>query len=157
MPRFHYDVSPAALVALLQDPAFLEERARAAGDRGVSVTSEAEGPGRRVVVDREVKSEIPRFARRVFSDTNRVVDRSLWRREGRWVCTFEVEIHGAPIELTGRSTVMERDGGCTMEIATEIEVRVPLLGRKLERVIRDRTLAGLERDAAFTRSYLANA
>src|SRR5215813_6967023 len=100
---FRYAQPPAAVLALLLDPDYVAERSRAMGDSDVQVTARRDG-GRVVVVNqRDVRRDLPGFARKLFSPTNRVTQTESWDTSGE-VATAElvVEVRGAPVSVRAR-------------------------------------------------------
>lgn len=136
---FEYAADPDAVAALLQDKAFLKERAEAAGDTNIEVTVESVPDGFRVVVARDKEVELPAFAKKMFKPQNRITDDTTWRREGdQWVASYEVQVAGIPGQVRGKSTLAPSAKGCEYISNFEVTARIPLVGAKLEVMVADR-------------------
>lgn len=89
-----------------------------------------------VEMKRTVSIELPGFARKVMEPTQRVRTIDDWydRGDGTYGGTFTTDVRGAPFELNG-VTHVEPDGddACTYTLEIEVKVKVPVIGRKLER------------------------
>jgi hypothetical protein len=157
--RFSYDYPRDAesLAALLQNPEFLRWRAETAGDTNVEVTIQQKADGILVRVARDREVQLPAFAKKMFGSVNRVVDETLWNREGgQWVARYEIEIPGIPGEVKGKSAIVPRASGCSFESAFEVTSRLPMLGSKVESFVADRIEETLRANAERNAQYLAS-
>ena len=135
---YEYPSAPDAVARLLSDPEFLRRRSEEAGEANVEVAIEDAGDGLRVVVARDKQVNLPAFARKMFSNLNRVVDSVTWRRQGEeWVSEYAIRIGGIPGEIQGRSTLMPLSSGCRHESSFEVTARVPVFASKLEAFVAD--------------------
>ncbi|MEY4511929.1 MAG: hypothetical protein RLZZ450_4051 [Pseudomonadota bacterium] len=136
---YQYPAEPDAVAALLHDPAFLRQRAEAAGETNIEVSVEQVADGFRVVVARDKQVELPAFAKKMFKPHNRIVDDTTWvRRNGQWTAEYQVIVAGVPGEVRGRSTLAKSGTGTEYESAFEVTARIPLVGAKLEGIVADR-------------------
>ena len=136
---FEYAANPDAVAALLQNKAFLTQRAQAAGETNIEVTVETVPDGFRVVVARDKEVDLPAFAKKMFKPQNRIIDDTTWRREGtQWVGDYEVQVAGIPGQVRGKSTLAPSAKGCQYESNFEVTARIPLVGAKLEGIVADR-------------------
>ena len=150
-----YDFPAATLHGRLTDKAWVSARARAAGDTDVGAQLHPVGGGVEVVLDRDVLTDVPSFAKRLFKATNRVVERSTWTGgDGRFQCNWTVDVKGAPTEISGATTLLDTPGGCRMTIDFTVRASVPLIRKRLEAFITDRTLDGMKRDAEYNRAHI---
>jgi uncharacterized protein YndB with AHSA1/START domain len=156
--RFHHELSydaPADRVhEMLADPAFREQvcRAQHATDCSVSITPN--GSGMSVTVDQKRPSDgIPGFARKIVGDQIQVVQREDWSDTTGAVLT--VTIPGKPGQLNGTVTVTGNGTGTVETIEGELEVHIPLMGAKLEKLIADLLGEALTAEQEVGRSWLA--
>jgi len=118
---------------------FRDEKATAAkyegmGHRDVEILEcEATDDTIRIVSNRVVDVDLPGFAKKVLKPTNTMRQTDQWRRspEGRWDGTFAVEVHGAPVKISGEMHLTPGDGTCTHDVTMDIAVKVPLVGGKI--------------------------
>ncbi len=56
-----------------------------------------------------------------------------WRAtgDGGWDGTFDVDVQGAPIHLSGTMRLTPGTGTCTEDITISVAVKVPLIGGKI--------------------------
>jgi Protein of unknown function (DUF2505) len=99
---------------------------------------------------------------RGFVPENFVIDRlETWTRpgEGRYDGTADVAVPGTPASAIGRMKLVDTAGGSTLHVSTDITVRVPLLGGRIESSVGEQitSLLALETDFTLNRLRTANA
>jgi hypothetical protein len=151
---YEFPLKVEDMAALLRDPAFLRWRCELAGDKNVEVSVEESAGGLRVTVARDREVALPAFAKKMFQSKNRVVDQTVWKREGeRWVAQYEIQIPGIPGEVRGRTSIVPSAEGCRYESNFEVTSKVPLLGGKLESFVADRVEETLRANAERSTQY----
>lgn len=142
-----YSGSTAEVHAMLVDPAFREQVCETIHslECAVEVVETVSGVTLEVRQTQEAR-RIPSFAKKLIGDHVEIVQREQWTGvdEG----TFEMGIPGKPGHLRGTVSLEERDGACVQVFDGELEVRVPLVGGKLEGLVSDllrKALAAEER------------
>jgi len=156
----HYDADVEVVYALISDPGFIEKKYVALGGTNVAVDrSETDDGGCEVITRRTVSVDLPGFASRVLSPTNTTVQNEVWsvpRADGSRVCTYHVEVQGAPSRISGKHLLSVASGGGTdHHLEIEVKVSVPLIGGKLERFAADTGRDDLGKQFAFTDDELA--
>ncbi|GGK50914.1 DUF2505 domain-containing protein [Nocardia camponoti] len=68
--------------------------------------------------------------------------------------TFEAHVDGAPATVRGTVTLAADGTGSTGTISGEIDVKIPLFGKKIEAAISERLLELLDNEAKFTENWL---
>jgi hypothetical protein len=76
-------------------------------------------------------------------------------RDGRATATVKGSIVGAPASLEGTATLLPSDGGSRLEFTVEVEVRVPLVGGKIENFIGSQLVNLLIAEQRFTTVWIA--
>ena len=138
-----YDASPAEVFEMLADPVFREASAAAQDLVTAEVDLEREGNGFRLTIDQEQRtSDLPSFARTFTGDTTRAVQREHW--EDSTGGTLHIDAPGKPSDMRGTIT-LRPEGSQTKEIVElDLTVKVPVLGGRLEKVLAQRVVAGLD-------------
>jgi hypothetical protein len=155
--RYDYPKNADVVAAMLRNPEFLRWRAETAGDRNVEVTIEERAHGLVVRVARDREVVLPAFARKMFGAVNRVVDETVWTRDGeRWLGMYAIEIPGIPGEVKGHLALVPRAEGCSYESAFEVTSKLPMLGSKVESFVADRVEETLRANAERNAQYLAS-
>lgn len=86
------------------------------------------------------------------------------RREEHWqpICdgasrgTVQGSISGAPVSLSGSATLTGTDGGCRLSVHITVEVRVPLVGGKIESFIGSQLVDLLTAEQRFTSGWITD-
>lgn len=86
------------------------------------------------------------------------------RREERWQPirdgsahgTVQGSIAGAPVSLSGTATLAPTDGGARLSVHITVEVRVPLVGGKIESFIGSQLTDLLKAEQRFTSVWIAD-
>ena len=110
-----YDATVDAVIAMLRDPEVTRDLYESLGHRDVEVLECGENDGvLRIRSSQVVDVDLPGFAKRVLKPTNTMVQTDEWRKgaKGAWNGTFDVEVKGAPIHISG-----------TMRLAPVVEVQ----------------------------------
>ena len=149
-----YDASIDAVGAMLDDPAFRESVCDAQGAITKTVSITQEGDVQKVVIDQtQPNDDIPSFARKFIGDQIQLVQTELWSDSVS--ADVEVVIPGKPGQMTGRATLSEADGVTTEHIDMEIQVNIPMVGGKLEKLIADLLRKALRQEHAVGKDYLS--
>jgi Protein of unknown function (DUF2505) len=163
---FEYNQSPDEVAALLTDPVYLRHRSESAGEHNIDVRVEQVADGVRVSVAREKDVDVPAFAKALLGSARRAVETTTWRKgPSGWTAEYHIEVGGVPMKAWGKSSLVPGGAACRYTTTFEVEVRVPLIGKRLEAFIADgleeqmranidRNVDALKRGAAGPRSYI---
>ncbi len=129
-----YPVSIDAFIAMLRDPDATVAKYAGMGHEQIEVVQCGDVDGElRVETNRVVTVDLPGFAKKVLQPTNRMHQVDVWRQESddAWSGSFDVEVHGAPIRLTGVLSLRGDGDTTTQDVTIEVTVKVPLIGGKI--------------------------
>lgn len=154
-----YEHPVAAVLSMLKDPDATVAKYESMGHREVEVLEcSASRTSLTVVSSRVVDVDLPGFAKRVLRPTNTMRQSDQWRKEkdGSWSGTFDVEVQGAPIHLSGTMALRPEGDRTTEELAVRVEVKVPLIGGRIaEWAGSNDVRRSLEGEFAFNSAWLA--
>jgi hypothetical protein len=141
--ELRYDAPVEAVHAMLADPRFREQSARAQGVVSVAVTITPAGEEMTVVVDQvQPTAGVPAFARRFAGETTRAIQTEQW--SSTTDATIRIETPGKPTSVQG-TLALRPDGAGTVEtMAARITVKVPLIGGRLESLMADLVARGMD-------------
>lgn len=124
-----YDAPLDEVRAMLLDVAFREQVM--ANQRVLS--GEADINGTSVHIDMTIAAKgIPSYAAKFVGDTINIVQDEEWT-DG--VADVRLVIPGKPGQITGSDTLVERDGETVEVVELDIQVGIPLVGGKIEKLI----------------------
>jgi hypothetical protein len=147
-----------AVFAAMVDADCLRARLDKLGGRNAALlehTADAESARFRVQHGLDA-SEIP-AAVRSFLPADFIVKRlETWRRttEGRYAGMAEVQVPGTPAAATGQMGLRDISTGSELRVRTDVTVRVPLVGGRIEETIGEQILKLLAAETAFTLDWL---
>ena len=130
---------------MLSDPDF--RRASAAAMRVVSadVSVTPKGEGISVRIDQVQRTEgLPGFATKIVGDTTRAIQTEEWSSPagGR----IDIETPGKPTSVSGTLSLTEAGGRTTETMEVEVKAKVPLIGGKLEKLLADLVVKGMDKE-----------
>jgi len=154
-----YEVPVEAVMAMLRDPEATVAKYESMNHRDVKVLEckETKG-GLRVSSTRVVDVDLPGFAKRVLKPTNTMRQTDEWReqKDGSWKGTFDVEVQGAPIHISGRMTLAPEGRKSTHAVDLKVDVKVPIIGGRIaDWAGKNDVRRSLEAEFAFNTRWLA--
>lgn len=89
-----------------------------------------------LTVEQDITLDLPGFAKKLFSPTNRVRSVDTWNDngDGTYGGGYTIETPGVPIEVVGTTLLLPVDGHpdySNFSVAVELSVNVPVVGGKL--------------------------
>lgn len=133
--RSHTFVAPiAAVLAMLGDAEATTVKYEGMGHRDVHILDCTAGDDAlHVESSRVVDVDLPGFAKKFIKPTNTMRQTDDWHAnaDGTWDGVFNVEVDGAPIELSGTMRLTPGEDTCTQDVTITMHVKVPLVGGKI--------------------------
>jgi hypothetical protein len=149
------------VVAMLRDRDATRDKYERMGHRDVEISDcSGDTAAWQITSTRVVDVDLPGFAKRVLKPTNAMTQREQWHRStdgGGWDGTFDVEVKGAPIHLSGTMRLVQgADGTTTHDVVMHVDVKVPLIGGKIaDWAAKNDVRRTLDAEFAFGDNYLA--
>ena|ERR1700694_1410594 len=123
-----------AVLAMFRDPSVIAAKYEGMGHRDVKILECGERDGSlRIRSSRVVDVNLPGFASKVLKPTNTMNQTDEWREVngGAWHGTFDVQVQGAPVHLSGAMHLKPESGKCTEDVTITVKVGVPLVGGRI--------------------------
>jgi hypothetical protein len=137
------------------DPERIKKRCEASGEKNVRIQVEESGGTLVITSTREIDSDLPGFAKKLFSATNTIVERREWRDAGdKKTCRSHIDVVGTPGKIDSNITISPSGSGCTYDIEFEVTAKVPLIRKKLEEFVAKTTMEGLREEHEFNQREL---
>ena len=161
--QFDYRAMPpqpaAAVFAAMVDADCLRARLAALGGRNAALLEhEVDADGARFRVQHGLDpSDMPQ-AVRSFLPSDFVIHRlETWRRsaDGHFTGMADVDVPGTPASASGQMGLRDAGAGSELRIRTDITVRVPLLGSRIECSVGEQILKLLDAETAFTLDWMS--
>ena len=157
MPNFKIDYAQdiETVYRFMTDPDVIRKRSEALGDMNVRVQVDEAGGTKTITNTREIESDLPAFAKKLFKSTNTIVERREWRDQGDTkTCRSHIDVVGTPGKIDQNITLSENGSGCTYEVDFEVSAKVPLIRKKLEQFMASSTLDGIRDEHAYNQREL---
>ena len=129
-----YAAPIGTLLTMLGDPDATTAKYEGMGHRDVKILEcDAAADSLRISSSRVVDIDLPGFAKKVLKPTNTMRQTDQWREgaDGRWDGTFDVEVQGSPVHISGEMHLTPGEGTCTHDVIISVVVKVPLVGGKI--------------------------
>jgi hypothetical protein len=151
-----YDVAPRALLDVLTDDRFLQERGRRYGGRG-EPSVQRSGDSIVVTVPRQLPVESVPGPLRRFVGSGALVQTDTWSdiTDTRVSGTWTTDVGKAPLMLRGTHEIAATDTGCRYVVTAEVKVKIPFGGGAAERLVRDRLTELISSEQEFAATWLA--
>lgn len=154
-----YDAPIDAVLAMLRDPDATKAKYEGMGHRDVEILGCDDVDGvLQIESTRVVDVDLPGFAKKVLKPTNTMRQKDEWREtgDGGWDGTFDVEVAGAPVALSGRMSLTPEGDRCTHDVTITMNVKVPIVGGRIaDWAGKNDVRQTLDAEFAFGDSWLA--
>ena len=151
-----FECSAKTLMDLILDSSFDGEVMRAIGMRK-EVIEDREIEGGKVEVVRMIPStDLPSFMKKVVGGSNEYTETRTWTFD-KMMNTWSEKTGFAQDKIDIRGTFVIKpagDGACTRVVEGDFSVRIPLVGKKIEEFIIERTKESFQRSTAFTKKWI---
>lgn len=150
-----YDADADDVFEMLSDPAFREKVAQAQKALSVDVRLTRSSQGFSLVTDLEQNTKgLPAIARKITGDTTRAVVAEEWASPDGG--TVSITAPGKPTRAEGTISLEPGAGTGTVEVVElDVQVKVPLVGGKLEQLMADNIGAGYDIEHQVGEAWLA--
>jgi hypothetical protein len=156
-----YAADMAAVFALLSDPEMVIARFEAAGDTDIVVVRcEADGDEFVIETTRTVEVDVPGFAKRVLNPTNDMTQKERWHApdaDGVRRGTMSVDVKGVPATTDATYELRPTDTGTRHSVKGDMELKIPLIGKKLGGFLSGMITETAQADLAFVKARLEEA
>lgn len=134
----------------LTDRDFLVERIEALGEDPPTVKVSKKGKGVEINLKRIRHLKLPAVAARIVGDEQRFEMVERWKPDGDgWVGDYVLDVVGVPAKITAEFALRPSGDGCVYSITHTPRVNVPLVGKKLESILRKETEQGCDEEIDY--------
>lgn len=147
-----YPAPLAAVRAMLIDPAFRERVCDA--QHAISRTVQIQGATDAETLEIEyaqATDRAPALVKKLVGDSITISQREQWAGPE---ATLEIRVPGKPGTAAGRCALIDHGDSTTQEVTLEVTAKVPLVGGKVEGVIRDLLLKAFQRESQVGLAWL---
>ncbi|MGB5283462.1 MAG: DUF2505 domain-containing protein [Polyangiales bacterium] len=160
MPKLtiNYSQDVDTVYRFVTDPEHIKKRCEASGERNVRIQVEESGGTKIITSTREIDSDLPGFAKKLFSATNTIIERREWRdASDKKTCKSHIDVVGTPGKIDSNVTISPNGSGCTYDIEFEATAKVPLIRKRLEAFVEKTTMEGMREEHDYNQRMLNQA
>lgn len=152
--EMQYDAPPAAVRAMVGDPAFREEVCEEQGALRHDVTIDTDGEQMTVRIELVQPTKgVPSVAKKFVGDETDVVQVETWH--DAMSAHLTVTIPGKPGSLVGGIRLEEDGDGTRQVVEGDLKVNVPLVAGKLEKIIAELLSSAIRAEEQAGKRWLA--
>ena len=154
--RYDFEHDIDSVFALLTDPDFIVDRSLDLGELEASCEVEPDGDNTVVTMMRKLEIDLPGFIARMIDMVQTLHITEQWQAdgEGGWTGKYTSEMKGQPVLISANFKLYATDSGCSYWIEHKASVRIPLVGRKIEKFIQAEAGQGCTRELDYLRDRL---
>lgn len=151
--EIHYEATPDEVFEMLADPAFRAKVCEAQNVVSHDIEITENGDGFSLVNDQVQATEgLPSFAKKFTGDTTRAIQREEW--QDRSSGSLVIDAPGKPSNIAGSISLASNGDGTVETVELDIKVKVPLIGGKLEALLKDTISQAIDIEAETGRAWL---
>jgi hypothetical protein len=153
-----YSATPDQMIAMMSDPDYLTAKYTELGDVTFNVeTQTATADSLELKVSRSVNADLPGALKKIMGDTNDLVQSESWSTGGTTkTADVVIDAPGKPINISGTYKVVPvGDTDCDYVVDFKISASIPLVGGKIEKMVKAENAAMLPREKAFNDKWIA--
>lgn len=153
-----YDATVDQMWAMLSEEGYWRAKYESMGAQNIVFpTFEASDTEITMVNERDVPADLPGFAKKIIGETNHVTQTEKWTRAGDAAsATEEILVKNIPGGTTGTMKISPSGAGSSWAADFDIKVSIPMVGGKLEGVLKDETASNFKQEKVFNDQWLGN-
>ena len=154
-----YGCDVARVHGAFADEAYWRERLEKSGCDVATLDALTVGDdgGLRIATTQTVRfNRLPGFVSQLHAGDLTLVREEVWSpiRDGRATGTIKGTVPGAPVSVTGTAEMSSTDTGARVDVHATVEVRIPLLGGKVEGFIGGQLAEMVRLEEQFTSQWI---
>lgn len=153
----NYTISADDVLKHMTDDAYATAKYEALGNREFARQSnETSGNVTTLKQTRKVHTDVPGFAKKILNEWTELEETYIWTDNGDTkTCQIETKLVGQPAKITGTICLTDTGGGCREDVTMNAEVKIPLIGKKLQKKAEEDIQNDLRRENEFNNSYFS--
>ena len=153
-----FPADPVTVMAMLRDPAYVQEKGERTGSHDISVeVAEMEDGGVVITCTRSMPAEVPSYAAPFVGDTITITETQTWTppaADGSASAAVTVEFN-SPLAYAGTIALSPRAAGSVALNEGAFKASVPFVGGKVEKVAAEMTEKYLKKETTVGAEWLA--
>lgn len=153
-----YDADLDAMWAMQTTKEWWQAKYESLGATNIEFTTfDASDTSFTIVSERDAPADLPGFAKKIVGDTNHVTQTEKWTRNAdAATATIEILVKNVPGGTTGTMSITPSGDGTVWQSDFDIKVSIPMVGGKLEDVLKKEYGSNFKQEKVFNDTWLAN-
>lgn len=150
-----FDCSADKLYGLLSDDTFDDALMNALQIKKECLEKKEDASGPVYKLRLTNPEEIPAIAKKFTGEKLSYIETRAWNKTkcaNTWI--IAPEIKGATVEAKGKTEIVASNSGCIRKTTGSITVKIPLIGGKIEEMVKQSIIQTFKKNADFCRNYL---
>ena len=148
--EYELESEAAEVFALLTDADFLTERLIALGEDPPEVKVKKKGKGVEITLKRVKHLDLPAVAAKIIGGDQKFAMTETWQpSDDGWEGEYLIEVIGVPASIAAEIELFDTDEGCVYRITHKPQVKVPLVGKKLQQILMKETEQGCDEEIDY--------
>lgn len=146
--KSHFPKDSDTVIKMFTDKDYFLEKYQMVGATNIELLDhELDGDRFTVEIKRDVPADVPvpSFAKKFMASTMTVVQRDTWDIQSK-TGQLHIDLRGVPVQVTCEMDLVDDGTGCTLILNFDARANVPLIGKKVERLILDDIISKLDAD-----------
>lgn len=141
----------------MTDSDFLKRRCEALGEINVKVEVDRSADAVQVRISRDVKRNLPSFAKRIFKPVNHVEEVQAWNVSGDSIsCIADIDVIGTnAVKIREEWTLAPAGDACDFAHTAIVKASYPLIGKRIEKYVVTQMESSIKEQVEFTKGELA--
>ena len=158
---FQYAAPPAAVFAMMANPAFQARKLEEAGALSHTESVTPKGDQTEILTSRVMSTgHFPDFARKLTGPELTVSETILWSPaggDGSRTGTINIAVGTLPIAMVGTVRMTPTGDGTEIDVNGDLKARIPLMGGKIEKAAEGPIVSAIDSEAEVGHAWLAEA
>ena len=153
--EYQLDHPVESVYALLTDKAFLAQRVEALGEDPPSVKISKKGKKVNIELHRAARRDLPMVAAKVIGSVQKFTMNESWEPDGDgWSGSYLIEFDGVPGHVAADFELYPTDDGCIYSITHKPRVKLPVIGKTLEKILASQVEEGCDDEIDYLFDYM---
>ena len=140
-----------AIYASCMNESFIKAKMQALGARNIEVFISKKETTTTVEIIREIPIEVPNSLKSLIQPWSKMTQTEVWKSgaNNSYYCTINIHLQGAPLTIQSQMKLATTEGGTAAVAITEVNCRIPFIGKTLANFIGDTSREAIEKEFTY--------
>jgi hypothetical protein len=135
---------------------FVKAKMAALGARNIEVTIQKKGDTTTVKIVREIPVEVPNALKSLIQPWSKMTQTEVWKGDigGPYDCNIAIDLQSVPLSIQSQMKLATNDGGTVAASITEVNCRIPFIGKTLANFIGETSKKAIEQEFEYMAKHV---